>query len=203
MESTLNNTVVPLLSGRIYIGTWEKSLYNSAVITVLADTTTELICYQSLNKVQTQTTTFQTQAGRYFTYNINLNLPYVYFTVRNNSATNQTLLNFSVIYKNIPDNNKGTLQIWNDSASTGVNGVSSPIFLNQNSANMTFFGNVDGGTTLTFQISNDNINYYDSQYSLTASSAQDFGFSIPASSIFYARLKSSSDVTITAYANYS
>jgi len=203
MESSLNQSIVPLQSGRIYIGTWEKSLYNSAVITVISDTTTELICYNSLNKTQVQTTTFQVPANKYFTYNINLNLPYVYFTVRNNSQFNQTLLNFSVIYKNIPDNNKGTLQIWNDSEPTGTDGTSNPVFLNQNSANMTFFGHVDDATTLTLQLSNNNTDYYDSQYSLTTTAAQDFGFSVPASSVVFARLKSTNNVSITAFANYS
>lgn len=201
-ESSVNQTLVPLHSGRVYIGTWEKSLYNSAQITVLSDTTNELVCYQSLNKTQTQNTAFQVPAGVYFTYNIALNLPYVYFTVRNNSATNQTLLNFSVIYKNVNSNNKGSANVWN-TVSSGVAGVSMPVFLNQNSANITCFGNVDRATTLTLQFSNDNVNYYDSQYSITTTGAQNIGFSVPASSILYTRLKSSADVAIVLNLNYS
>jgi len=203
MESSLNQSIVPLQSGRIYIGTFEKSLYNSAQITVLADTTTELIAYQSLNKTQVQSTTLQIPANVYFTYNIALNLPYVYFTVRNNSQFNQTLLNFSVIYKNVNSNNKGSLQIWNDTNPSGTEGTSIPVFLNQNSSNITCFGNVDGATTLTLQLSNNNIDYYDSQYSITTTAAQDIGFSVPASSVMYARLKSSNNVSITLYLNYS
>ena len=202
MESNLNQTVVPLQSGRIYIGTYEKQLYNSAQITVLSDTTTELICYQSLNKTQTQNTAFQVPAGVYFTYNIALNLPYVYFTVRNNSGTNQTLLNFSVIYKNVNSNNKGSVQVWNGS-NTGDSGFSMPVYLNQNSANITCFGNVDGATTLSLQLSNDNATYYDSQYSITTTGAQNIGFSVPASSILYTRLKSSNDVSALLFLNYS
>jgi hypothetical protein len=202
MESSLNQTLVPLQSGRIYIGTWEKTLYNSAQITVLSDTTNELIIYQSLNKTQTQNTTFQIPSGVFFTYNIPLNLPYVYFTVRNNSGTNQTLLNFSVIYKNVNSNNKGSVQIWNGS-NTGASGFSTPVYLNQNSANITCFGNVGAGTTLTLQLSNDNLNYFDSQYSITTSSSQDIGFSVPASSILYTRLKSSNDVEVSLFLNYS
>ena len=203
MESSLNSSLQPLNSGGIFIGGWEKVLYATAQITLLSDTATEIICYQSLNKQQVQTTTFNVSANQYFTYNVNLNLPFVYFTVRNTSQFNQTLLNFSTLYKNISDNNKGSLQIWNDSTSSGVNGISIQVNLNQNSANITCFGNVDGATILTLQLSNDNVNYYDSQYSLTTTGGQDFGFSVPASSIKFCRLKSSSDVNITAFINYS
>ena len=203
MESSLNQSIIPLQSGRIYIGTFEKSLYNSAQITILSDTTTELIAYQSLNKTQVQSTTLQIPANVYFTYNIGLNLPYVYFTVRNNSQFNQTLLNFSVIYKNVNSNNKGSLQIWNDTNPSGVNGVSIPVFLNQNSSNITCLGYVDDATTLTLQLSNNNTDYYDSQYSITTTASQDIGFSVPSSSVMYARLKSSNDVSIILYLNYS
>ena len=203
MESSLNSSLVPLNSGGIFIGVWERVLYATAQITLLSDTTTEIICYQSLNKQQVQTTSFNVSANQYFTYNINLNLPFVYFTVRNTSGTNQTLLNFSTLYKNISDNNKGSLQVWNDSESSGIDGVSIQVNLNQNSANITCFGNVDNATTITLQLSNDNDIYYDSQYALTTTAGQDFGFSVPASSIKYCRLKSSSDVYITAFINYS
>jgi len=203
MESSLNSSLVPLNSGGIFIGVWEKVLYATAQITLLSDTTTEIICYQSLNKQQVQTTSFNVSANQYFTYNINLNLPFVYFTVRNTSGTNQTLLNFSTLYKNISDNNKGSLQVFNDSESSGADGVSIQVNLNQNSANITCFGNVDGATTITLQLSNDDDIYYDSQYALTTTAGQDFGFSVPASSIKYCRLKSSSDVYITAFINYS
>ena len=203
MESSLNSSLIPLNSGGIFIGVWEKVLYATAQITLLSDTTTEIICYQSLNKQQVQTTTFNVSANQYFTYNINLNLPFVYFTVRNTSGTNQTLLNFSTLYKNISDNNKGSLQVWNDSESSGADGVSIQVNLNQNSANITCFGNVDNATTITLQLSNDDDIYYDSQYTLTTTAGQDFGFSVPASSIKYCRLKSSSDVYITAFINYS
>jgi len=203
MESSLNSSLVPLNSGGIFIGVWEKVLYATAQITLLTDTTSQIICYQSLNKQQVQTTTFNVSANQYFTYNVNLNLPYVYFTVRNTSPNNQTLLNFSTLYKNISDNNKGSLQVWDDSVPSGINGNSIQVNLNQNSANITCFGNVDGATILTLQLSNDNFNYYDSQYSLTTTGSQDFGFSVPASSIKFCRLKSSSDVYITAFINYS
>ena len=98
-ESTLNYSITPLNSHGVYIGTWEKSLNPTAIVTLIADTTCEITCYQSLNKIQVESTTYNSLAGHYFTYNISLNLPYVYFTVRNNSAFNQTLLNFSVIYQ--------------------------------------------------------------------------------------------------------
>lgn len=106
MESTLNYSISPLESGRAYIGRWEKILYPTATITLLSDTVCEIVAYQSLNKTQEQTTTFETIANQYNTFNLDVNLPYIYFSVRNSTANNQTLLNFSVMYKDayIPSN---------------------------------------------------------------------------------------------------
>lgn len=107
MESILNYSITPLEQGRAYIGKWEKVLYPTATITLLSDTTCEIVAYQSLNKTQEKTTTFETIANQYNTFNLSVELPYMYFTVRNSSEFNQSLLNFSVMYKNayIPPNN--------------------------------------------------------------------------------------------------
>jgi hypothetical protein len=140
-------------------------------------------------------------------YNNSFQLYARFFKLRldNPSGTAQTTLNCQVIFKNlvVPQMNIRTIQVFSPATSTGVNGVSASINLNQRNANLTVFGNIDAGTVLTLQLSNDDVNYYDSQYSLTTSSAQDFGFSVPTSSIYYMRLKSSNDVNILAIVNFS
>ena len=73
MESTANYSITPLAIQRVYIGTWEKSLYPYAIVTLYANSSTEISCYQSLNKTHTEVVKFQTTADEYFTCNISLN----------------------------------------------------------------------------------------------------------------------------------
>jgi hypothetical protein len=205
MESTLNYSITPLAAGRAYIGRWEKALYPTATITLLSDTACEIVAYQSLNKTQEQTTTFETVANEYFTYNLTLNLPYIYFSVRNPTGTDQTLLNFSVIYKNayLPTTIQGSSKIFDFASLTGVDGVSSSVNLKLSSNNITFYGKVSAATDLTIQLSDDDATYYDSQYKLELASVSDFGFNLPATvAIKYIRVKSSADVNCDCFINY-
>lgn len=98
-------------------------------------------------------------------------------------------------------NSRGSGVLWSGS-STGAGGVSLSVNLsNKNIKNITIFGSLDGDSLLTVQFSNDNITYYDSQYTYTLSSAGDMGFNITCCPN-YIRLKSSKDRTATIYANY-
>ena len=206
MESTANYSITPLAINRIYIGTWDKSLYPYAIVTLYANSSTEISCYQSLNKTHTEVVKFQTTADEYFTCNICLNLPYVYFTVRNNSSNkNQTVLNFSVVYKNnyiattVPQ--KGSVRLFNNL--TGLNGVSLSHNINLNSTNLLFFGSVDNTTTLTVQFSNDDVEYFDSQYISTSIGAQEYSLSLPNVAVKFVRIKSSANITANIYMNYN
>jgi hypothetical protein len=207
MESTLNYSITPLQAGRAFIGRWEKVLYSTATITLLADTTCEIVAYQSLNKTQEQTTKFETLANQYNTFNLPLDLPYIYFTVRNNTSTDQTLLNFSVIYRNVylpPTNTKrGSAKLFDFANLTGVNGVSSSVNLALSSSNISFYGQVSDTTILTIQLSDDDATYYDSQYKVSLTNASDFGFNLPATvAIKYIRVKSSEDINCDCFINY-
>jgi hypothetical protein len=207
MESTLNYSITPLQSDRAYIGKWEKILYPTACITLLSDTVCEIVAYQSLNKTQEQTTTFYTVPSQYFTYNLTLDLPYIYFSVRNPTDVNQTLLNFSVIYKNayLPASiqQKGSAKLFDAGHSTGVYGVSSSVNLKLSSNNITIYGNVSNTTDLTIQLSDDDMTYFDSQYKISLAGTSDFGFNLPATvAIKYLRIKSSADINCNCFINY-
>jgi len=203
MDSALNSTNIPLNAGGVFIGQYENILLPTATISLIADTSTQIDIYQSINKIQVNHTTFLTQANQYFEANITLTQPYVYFSVRNNSMTNQSLLNFSVIYKSAwISRNTGSASL--TFTSNGSNCVSNSIFLNQSSSNLTIFGNSTPATTLVIQYSNDNQHWYSSQYSLTTSASSDFGFSIGSNSLNYIRLLSSDPSNaIVGFLNYS
>lgn len=98
-------------------------------------------------------------------------------------------------------NSKGFKILWSG-VSTGIGGLSAIVNLSdKNVKNLTFMGNCDNATIITVQFSNDNLTYYDSQYSYNLSSAGDFGFNI-ACCPYYTRLKSSLDVIASVIINY-
>jgi hypothetical protein len=99
-ESINNRSFTPLLSGRVYIGTFDTTTpYATATISLLSDTDCQITAYQSQNKVQSYTATYNSTGGVQFTQLLQITSPYVYFTVRNVTATNGTLLAFTVIYR--------------------------------------------------------------------------------------------------------
>ena len=101
MESVNNKSFTPLQAGRAYIGIYDKvDAYSSAVISLVADQNCLITMYQSQNRTLEYSTTYNyTTAGAQYTQSVPLTAPYVYFTVRNESSTDQTRMNFTVIYK--------------------------------------------------------------------------------------------------------
>jgi hypothetical protein len=208
MESKLNITTTPLRAGAFFQGQYEDvSAFNSILISCLCDTTAEIVCWQSQNKVQQKTTTFQVVAGQYNSFSISVNdLPYFYITCRNNSGIAGALLNLSVrfsasqvIVAEIPT--KSSFTLWATPGS-GINGVSSVLDLSSKLTNsLTIYGNSSQATTLTIQFSNDNTTFYSSQYAYTLSSGGDWGFTVN-SSPKYLRLISSANSAINAICNY-
>lgn len=208
-ESLNFSTANPILANGFFAPIiWDDVLnFSSVVVNVnCSGAPVVLTLYQSSDRVNIssiQSVNINTNE----LYNNSFQLYSRFFKLRldNPSGTNQTTLNCQVLFKPIfvPPSCIRSIELFNPATSTGVNGVSASVSLNQANVSMTFLGNIGGATVLTLQLSNDNINFYDSQYSLTASSAQDFGFSVPSSSVFYIRLKSSADTNILALINYS
>ena len=120
MESINNRNFIPLLSGRIYIGEYDNvTSFSSATISMNADTNCEIIAYQSQNKSNTYTKTWNTAANHQFTSEYQLTAPYVYFTVRNTSGSNQTVMAFTVIYRNV----NGTISTLSNISDTNGNPI--------------------------------------------------------------------------------
>lgn len=84
---------------------------------------------------------------------------------------------------------------WNNAA-TGVAGSSSALEM-RSCDTVTFFGISDGATTFTFEFSQDNSNWYDSDYTLVLAANREFGITIQTAAR-YVRVKSSANVTVTA-----
>ena len=208
-ESLNFSTANPILANGFFAPIiWDDCLnFNSVVLSLnCTGAPVVLTVEQSSDRVNISSTeTVNIYANELYNNSFQLYARFFKLRLDNPSGTNQTSLNCQVIFKNlvVPQNNIRSAQVFSPATSTGVNGVSASINLNQRNATLTIFGNIDSGTVLTLQFSNDDVNYYDSQYSLTASSGQNFGFSVPTSSIYYIRLKSSNDVNILAIVNYS
>ena len=99
MESTNNQTFIPLGSNKTYLGTYDSvSAYVTAKISLISDKSCEIIAYQSQNKKNTSSTVYTSSANVQFEQFLTLSNPFVYFTVRNKSSTAQTILNFTVVY---------------------------------------------------------------------------------------------------------
>ena len=213
MQSVNNRSYLPLSANSKYTGSYDSVIdYQSATINLFSDSNCEIVVYQSANKVITQAETFTTIANTQFSQILPLYQPYIYFTVLNTSSTSQTVMNFSVIYRNtsIPasqiQNISGSVSVSNLNnhiASTLSNnititagGSTSSVQLNNNKF-VTIFGNSSGATTLTVQFSTDNINFYSSQNQITITSASNFGFAFPCT-CSYIRLLSSSAINLLA-----
>lgn len=84
---------------------------------------------------------------------------------------------------------------WN-AAATGANGTSAAVDT-KDRASVSAFGNADGATTITVQVSQDNVTYYDTASTVVLGAAGDFHVSL-STGAKYVRLKSSNNRTVTA-----
>jgi hypothetical protein len=97
--SALNSSNVPLGSQRIFIGKYEQvTPYATALISVLADQTCELICFQSADQLHSTSVTYSVPPGL-APIAVQLASPYFRLTLRNTSVTALTYLNLTTIYR--------------------------------------------------------------------------------------------------------
>ena len=89
-------------------------------------------------------------------------------------AQESTLLNINAAQKTVVSG-----LVWNNAAVL-LNGVSAAVAaINIYGCNsVSIFGNTDTTTTIAIQLSNDNVNYYTTQYAYTINTVGDFGFSL-------------------------
>jgi len=216
MYSVLNSTNVPLPKNGLFIGKYEDMAnYESITISINADTNCEIIAYLSPDKITNIKQYFLIYQNQPIVFAINpIAYKYFYLTCRNQQNTAQTVFNLQTGFKltntsvvstvngtipNVPQ--QGNQLVFN--GLTGANGYSSAVNINLLSKNITIFGNVDGSTVLTVALSNDNITYYNSQYSVNLSGPNDFGFNLPSTCAFkYIKINSSNDVDCVCHVNY-
>ena len=103
MQSLNNQSNSPLRAEAIYIGSWDDILqYQNIQINLQATTNCQIIYYESNDKVLVNQTAYSYSAGNVYFNSLTSTSRYVYFTVRNLEATNQTQFNFSILYKQSP-----------------------------------------------------------------------------------------------------
>lgn len=145
-QSLNNNSNTPLRANTIYIGSWDDILqFQNIQINLNADTNCQITYYTSNNKVLIESTTFNYTANSNYFNSINSTSRYVYFTVRNTTSSNQTKLNFSVLYKEFPE---FTANIGSNVDAT----ITSPLNLDGSvfvGGNLTITGTVDANITNT------------------------------------------------------
>ncbi len=96
-------------------------------------------------------------------------------------------------------NSRGTVQLYNGSTATPSSSLN---LSNVNNKSITVYGSVDAGCILTLEMSNNNINFYKSQYSYTLASLGDFGFCIAGFCPKYLRVSSNNNVNCILYVDY-
>ena len=183
---------------------WENALeYSTYAITLTADRNCAITVQFSNDKFNiTLQQVFYVLAGHSFNISDIVSSGYFRLRVDNEEAVAMTLFSLATYLKNGAGDKLANVissNLWNN-VSTGVGGVSSLINATFNNRDYLFFGSVSGATVLTVQVSNDFANWYDTQYSYTSSSAAGFGFSVSLVAQFV-RLKSSANITATAYCN--
>jgi|LakMenEpi03Aug12_release.lakeMendotaPanAssembly.Ray.scaffolds.fasta_scaffold12271_4 hypothetical protein len=203
-----NSYLFPLDSADSFSGAYTSNInFNEILISVETDTTFSLTVNFSSNGTDfglERNFEVTVPSSTAFTYSIKPYLRYYQITLTNTSLSNQTYLRLETIQKsngvNVGRGNINSYIIFD--GSTGAGGVSQVANSSLVSNNYTFYGNVDGATNLTVQITPDGTNFYDSQYVYTSSGSGNFGFNVVLSAE-NVRLKSSNNVNCVCYVNSS
>jgi hypothetical protein len=195
--SVNNKSTTPLGAGKTYIGKWDSVLESStAVILVNSDVATVLTIYQSVDKGITYTEVKPIPSGVYTDF-FSITSPFIYFTLKNNTVTDMTFLQFQIIYRQgsvfslplpVTIDSRNRDEVWGGS-SVVTDGVSGVVDLTgSNRQNLSVYGSASVTCDLALQFSTDGITFYTSQYSVTVTGGQTFGYTIPCAAS-YVRLK--------------
>ena len=206
-QSVNLSTINPLSANGVFIPPRydDLLLFPGIILSLKADTNMRLELYESTNGANISNTKIY-YVDKNKSLNIQFNLNARYFKLRLDNLENQaqTLLNLQVIYSNfhVPQAiDSGSFKIWNASVLSTINQPSTAYNSNFKNSVFTFFGNSSAATVLTVQLSNDGINFYNTQTTYTLSAAGNFGFTY--SGVFnYIRLSSSAATTITTFINF-
>ena len=98
MQSTNNQTNVPLRAGAIFIGSIDNVLnYDSAYYTIDSDQNCAVQFYCTNDKKNYNIIDYAYTPSTVVVNNILLQQRYIYVTIRNSSSTDQTYLNFTML----------------------------------------------------------------------------------------------------------
>ena len=206
-QSVNLSTINPLQANGVFIPPRydDLLLFPGIILSVKGDTNMKLELYESTNGSNISNTKIY-YIDKNKSLNIQFNLNARYFKLRLDNLENQTqtLLNLQVIYSylHVPQAiESGSFKIWNNTTLLTANQPSISYNSNFKNSLFTFFGSSSAATVLTIQLSDDGVNYYNTQTTYTQSAAGEFGFSYQG--VFnYIRLSSSAAVIITAFINF-
>jgi len=206
-QSVNLSTINPLQANGIFIPPRydDLLLFPGIILSCKGDTNMRLELYESTNGNNISNTKIY-YVDKNKSLNIQFNLNARYFKLRLDNLENQaqTLLNLQVIYSNfhVPEAiDAGSFKIWNASVLPTTNQPSLSYNSNFRNSLYTFFGESSAATVLTVQLSNDGVNFYNTQTTYTIAAPGDFGFTY-STVCNYVRLISSAATTITTFINF-
>jgi len=206
-QSVRLSTIVPLSALGVFIPAVFEDLllFPGIILSLKGDTDMCIQLYESTNGSNIMNTKiYYVDKRNSLNIQFNLNSRFFKLALFNLENQAQTVLNLQTIYSNlhIPQAiESGQFKIWNNTTLIGSNQPSIGFNSNFRNTIFTFFGDVSAATVLTVQLSNDNIDYYNTQTTYNISAAGNFGFSYQG--VFnYIRLVSSAAITITTFINF-
>jgi hypothetical protein len=206
-QSVNLSTINPLQANGFFIPPRydDLLLFPGIILSVKGDTDMRLELYESTNAtIISNRKLYYIDKNQSLNIQFNLNARFFKLAIFNLENQAQTILNLQTIYSNlhVPQAiEAGQFKIWNNSVLATTNQPSLAYNSNFKSSLFTFYGDASGATILTIQLSNDNVNWYNTQTTYTISAAGNFGFSYQG--IFnYVRLLSSAAITITTFINF-
>lgn len=207
--STKNRTETPLTSLSTFTGGTEYVLnYTCCDISIVASTNVRVRIFGSITQ-QTWATIFDevVPSATQFFQTLLIYHPYIYSSVENLEALNQTSINYQLIYREhahafvLTDATLTTpIEVVDKAHITALVWTASPVAAGAASAScnmntskcttLSVYGNTDTPCDLTLQFSSDKVNWFNTQYtfSITTLGGADFGASL-ACAANYARLK--------------
>ena len=203
-----NSSTFPLGAGNSFAGSFVSTIdFNEILVSIETDSTYQLVINYSsdgFNIGKQEVYEIQAPVANARTFSFKPYLQFYNVNVLNTDLVPQTYLTIKSLLKsdgvNVQLANLKDYQIFQSAGTTGsgsllINGGYFP-------RQYTFYGDVSAPTTLTIQISPDTANWYDTQYTYTASGAVSFGYTVPLSASFL-RVVSSASVFSNMWVNSS
>jgi hypothetical protein len=203
--SIYNSTNVPLINGSTFTGQFYDNVleFTQINISIKCDTAYTLTYYFSQDKQSINYQKSQNISASNETLFINTTPLERYFKIGiTASGGNMSILELQTTYKtNNVYQDVNTKLMYDDAISAGsyTNAVN---MSNTNKSIITFYGKQNGvNNELTVCVSNDNINYYATQYTYICTNTGDFGFSVNIVGRFV-KILSKNNCNLTVYMDY-